>query len=71
MVAAYDIRVIPFVAGDLREVIRAWLGGGLESPFFAMPGCNGRTRSVQGRRGWHKEEFSMNEKNQSGKGSRG
>jgi predicted Fe-Mo cluster-binding NifX family protein len=71
MVAAYDIRVVPFVAGDLREVIRAWLVGGLESPLFAMPGCNGRTRRVQGRRGWHKEEFSMNGKNQSGKGSRG
>jgi predicted Fe-Mo cluster-binding NifX family protein len=51
MVAAYDIRVIPFVAGDLREVIRAWLGGGLESPLFAMPGCNGRNRRVHGRRG--------------------
>ena len=27
MVAAYGIQVIPFVAGDLREVIQAWLSG--------------------------------------------
>jgi hypothetical protein len=42
-VAAYGIRLIPFVAGDLREVIRAWLGGKLECDAFAMPGCCGRS----------------------------
>jgi len=44
MVAAYGIRVIPFVAGGLSEVIQAWLGGNLERDTFAMPGCSGRGR---------------------------
>jgi predicted Fe-Mo cluster-binding NifX family protein len=48
IVASYGIRVIPFVAGDLGEVIQAWLRGGLEVEDFAMPGCRGRGR---GRRG--------------------
>lgn len=48
IVASYGIRVIPFVAGDLGEVIQAWLRGGLEGDDFAMPGCRGRGR---GRRG--------------------
>ncbi|MBU1180867.1 MAG: NifB/NifX family molybdenum-iron cluster-binding protein [Proteobacteria bacterium] len=39
MVIASGIRVIPFVAGDLRKVINAWLDGNLESVKFAMPGC--------------------------------
>jgi len=44
IVASYGIRVIPFVAGDLGDVIRAWLRGGLEGDAFAMPGCCGRRR---------------------------
>ncbi len=39
MVMASGIRVISFVAGDLRKVIKAWLDGKLESEKFAMPGC--------------------------------
>lgn len=39
MVMASGIRVISFVAGDLRKVIKAWLDGNLESGKFAMPGC--------------------------------
>ena len=37
-VAAYGIRVIPFVAGSLKEVVHAWLSGTLESNVYAMPG---------------------------------
>jgi len=44
IVAAYGVHVIPFVAGDLGEVIQAWLRGGLEGDDFAMPGCCGRDR---------------------------
>ena len=44
MVTAYGIRVVPFVAGELREIIQAWLSGGLENDDFAMPGCCGRGR---------------------------
>lgn len=39
MVVSNGIQVIPFVAGELNEVIRAWLGGKLAEDTFAMPGC--------------------------------
>jgi len=70
MVAAYGIRVIPFVAGDLGEVIQAWLRGGLEGDAFAMPGCCGRRR----RRGinvLNREEEFMIGKGRGGMGSGG
>jgi len=44
MIAASGIQVIPFVAGDLRAVIQAWLKGGLNGKAFAMPGCFRRAR---------------------------
>jgi predicted Fe-Mo cluster-binding NifX family protein len=44
MVEVFGIRVIPFVTGDLREVIQAWLSDSLENDDFAMPGCCGRRR---------------------------
>jgi len=44
LILAYGIDVVPFVAGDLREVIQAWLCGNLEKNTFAMPGCRGRGR---------------------------
>lgn len=42
MVVSHGIRVIPFVAGDLKEIVRAWLAGALRGDAFAMPGCCGR-----------------------------
>jgi predicted Fe-Mo cluster-binding NifX family protein len=47
LVSGYGIRVVPFVAGNLREVTRAWLGGRLTGQAFAMPGCwrRGRRRA--------------------------
>ncbi len=40
MVMAYGIEVIPFIAGELHQVIKAWLQGKLlRSSGFAMPGC--------------------------------
>jgi len=39
MVVAYGIRIISFMAGDLHEVIQAWVGGNLKGGAFAMPGC--------------------------------
>jgi predicted Fe-Mo cluster-binding NifX family protein len=39
LVAAYGIRVIPFIAGKLNDVVEAWLGGNLKQDFFTMPGC--------------------------------
>jgi predicted Fe-Mo cluster-binding NifX family protein len=53
-VMAYGIRVIPFVAGDLHEVIQTWLSGGGEMEKFAMPGCRERRRHRgPSRRGIH------------------
>jgi len=74
MVAAYGIRVIPFVAGDLSEVIQAWLSGGLDGDEFAMPGCCGRGR-FRGRRpgisNIKKEGYLMNGRGRGGMGSGG
>lgn len=58
MVAANGIRIIPFVAGDLREVIEAWLTGGLNQSVFAMPGCRGRSQFRK--MGTYREGQSMN-----------
>lgn len=46
--SAANIRVIPFVAGGLREVIQAWLDGSLHDAAFTMPGCCGRRRGCRG-----------------------
>ncbi|GEM_PF-521200 len=47
--AAAGIQVVPFVAGELRAVIRASLDGTLCGAAFAMPGCcNQRRRRRQG-----------------------
>jgi predicted Fe-Mo cluster-binding NifX family protein len=47
IIAAYGIEVIPFVAGNLQEVIQAWVDGKLAgAAAYAMPGC----RSAGGRR---------------------
>lgn len=39
LVSSCGIEVIPFVAGDLREVIQAWLQGRIHDDDYAMPGC--------------------------------
>jgi predicted Fe-Mo cluster-binding NifX family protein len=44
LITAYGIMVIPFVAGDLDDVVQAWLAGGRQLGAFAMPGCRGRGR---------------------------
>jgi len=60
LVAARGIEVIPFVAGDLESVIRAWLADELAADRFAMPGCCGRGRGrCGGRAGQHMEGPNM------------
>lgn len=44
LIAAYGIQVIPFVTGDLNDVIHAWRRGNLSHEMYAMPGCRGRSR---------------------------
>jgi predicted Fe-Mo cluster-binding NifX family protein len=68
IVTAYGIQVIPFVAGDLEEVIQAWLKGGLKGNAFAMPGCCGRSRRLKNILKMYKEEINMNGIGQGGKG---
>lgn len=72
MVAAYGIRVIPFVAGDLSEVIQAWLSGNLERDAFAMPGCCGRGWGRRhGMRSTGKDEYRLNGKRRGEMGADG
>ena len=68
-VAAYGIQVIPFVAGDLREVIQAWISGGVDRDVFAMPGCYGRGRGrYRDINGTNQEVYEMNGKGRGGMG---
>ncbi len=48
MLVSYGIQVVPFVAGDLDEIVAAWINGQLEPESFAMPGCGGRRRCLTG-----------------------
>ena len=45
MIETYDIRIIPFVAGPVEEVIDAYLMGRLFDSKFRMPGC-GKSEEV-------------------------
>jgi predicted Fe-Mo cluster-binding NifX family protein len=49
-VSAAGILVIPFISGNLDEIIAAWLNGRIHDDSFAMPGCcgNRRGRSFRG-----------------------
>lgn len=49
LINAYGIRIVPFVSGELRTVIEAWLGGNLEDDAYAMPGCRFQGRRRRGR----------------------
>lgn len=44
MLAADGVRVLPFTAGSVEEVLAAWLTGSLPDPALLMPGCCGRMR---------------------------
>ena len=49
MAAAYGIKVTPFVAGNLEEIIDSWVAGTLQHDTYAMPGCRmRRTRRSRG-----------------------
>ncbi|WP_027369414.1 NifB/NifX family molybdenum-iron cluster-binding protein [Desulfovermiculus halophilus] len=44
IIRAAEIELIPFVAGDVEEILVAYVQGKLGSERFAMPGCSGRHR---------------------------
>ncbi len=72
MIAAHGIQVTPFIAGELHEVIEAWLSGNIETGSFAMPGCCGRGRRRFSRmQSALKEEYSMNGRRGRGMGPGG
>lgn len=58
------IRVVPFVTGDLREVIRAWTDGRFDAAVFAMPGCRRRGRGWAAQAG----RFPVNDDVRDGRG---
>jgi len=39
ILCSYGIRLVPFVAGELQEIIQAWRRDNLQAETFAMPGC--------------------------------
>ncbi|MBW2146873.1 MAG: NifB/NifX family molybdenum-iron cluster-binding protein [Deltaproteobacteria bacterium] len=49
-VSASGIRLIPFVAGNVEEVIDAYLSGALPGPRFLMPGFCRKGRRFRGGR---------------------
>lgn len=50
LAAAFGLRLVPFLAGDVELVIAAYLSGQLPSPSLSMPGCHGRRHGRAGRR---------------------
>ncbi|MDY6790077.1 MAG: NifB/NifX family molybdenum-iron cluster-binding protein [Thermodesulfobacteriota bacterium] len=54
MIEAYGIRVIPFVAGDVNQVIDAYLKGNLSAAKFQMPGCGFKRRRFSANGSWKK-----------------
>ena len=52
MIEAHGIRIIPFVAGDVNQVLDAYLKGSLPMPALQMPGYGMRHhKGFRGRRG--------------------
>jgi len=52
MLAASGIRVIPWTAGPVEEVLVAYLKGRLPDPRWLMPGCGAGGERHRGGRGW-------------------
>jgi len=72
MIVSHGIRVIPFVAGEMREIIKAWRCGNLRGNAFAMPGCHRRgPRRFRGVRGTTKEGLGMPEDRNGERGAGG
>ena len=68
-VSSLGVTVIPFIAGDIDEIVQAWLVGNFPSDLFAMPGCCGRGRGrFRGSRLRNGKELDMNGQNQGGRG---
>jgi len=49
-ISSTGIRIIPFVSGDIEEVLQAVTARRIPDPAFSMPGCGCRRRAGMGRR---------------------
>lgn len=47
LLTARGIAVLPFLAGDLQEIVACWVDGRLPGEAFAMPGCRRRQGGVR------------------------
>jgi len=65
-IVANGVKVIPFIAGNLDEVVQAWLNGRSDWNLFAMPGCCGRRARWQG--GFNTNYQEVGRMNESGRG---
>lgn len=54
MVQGQGIQLVPWIAGEVEEVLGAYAAGRLPAPQFMMPGCRrrGRGRGRRGRGPW-------------------
>jgi predicted Fe-Mo cluster-binding NifX family protein len=59
MIIAYGTQVVPFVTGDLKEVIYAWANNRLHDRRFTMPGCRGLRRQRFGRNVFKEQEDTI------------
>lgn len=67
------LQVIPFVAGDLRDIIQAWLDGRMEAGEYRMPGCRsarGGRRPGRGSRRVHRGRGPVGSEGVEGQASR-
>lgn len=60
-IEAQDVRVIAFVAGEIEEVVRAFLDDRLPDQKLSMPGCRGDLRG--GRRQRNRGRCGQRERN--------
>ncbi|MBN1162966.1 MAG: NifB/NifX family molybdenum-iron cluster-binding protein [Candidatus Krumholzibacteriota bacterium] len=60
LIAAQGIQVIPFVTGNVEEVLEAYIKGSLTRDPFRMPGCGKRRRHrFRGGRGGFRGRWSI------------
>ncbi|MBN1276574.1 MAG: dinitrogenase iron-molybdenum cofactor biosynthesis protein [Deltaproteobacteria bacterium] len=67
LIGSYGIKMIPFVAGEVEEVIEAFLSGMLPAPDMAMPGCCGRNISFCSGQGVKSKNIQSNHKVKQGR----
>jgi predicted Fe-Mo cluster-binding NifX family protein len=53
LIIGAGIKIIPFVSGQIDEVLNAYLGGRLKDSQFLMPGCRRGARKNFGKGGHH------------------